>query len=94
MQFDISALFAVGAGVGDILSFLRPGHTVAPCFHFPEETSLVRTALHSLTDVVHQLKFPTVPTDGGPVFPGRQLRTALVIGLQGGVAMGLAQFVT
>ena len=79
MQFNTSALFAIGAGVGDILSLFRPSYTVAPFLHFLNEALLVGTALHRFTDVIHQLKLPAFTAYSGTVFSWVYLRAALLV---------------
>ena len=93
MQFDTSALLAVGAGVGDILSILCPGHTIAPFLHFLNKGFLVRTALHGFADVIHQLKLPAITANGRPVFSCADLRAALLVGLECREAAGGAELV-
>ena len=79
MQFDASALFAVGAGVGDILSLFRPGYTVTPFLHFLNEALLVGAALHRFTNMEHQLEFPALTAYSGTVLSGVYLRAALLV---------------
>ena len=93
MQFDTSALFAIGAGVGVILSILCPGHTIAPFLHFLNKGFLVRTALHGFADVIHQLKLPAITANGRPVFSCADLRAALLVGLECREAAGGAELV-
>ena len=83
MQFDASALFAIGAGVGDILSLIGPYHIIIALFHLPDEICFGRASLHGLTDVIHQLEFPTLSADRGTIFPGGDLRSAFFARLQG-----------
>ena len=82
MQFNASALFAVGAGVGDIFPVFRPGHTVAPFLHFLDKGFLVRASLHGLADVIHQLEFPTLTANGGTILSGGDPCATLFVWLQ------------
>ena len=88
VQAATSALLAVGAGVGDVFPFLRPGHAVAPFRHFLDKGFLVRAALHGFANVIHQLEFSAFAADGRPVFSCTDLRAALLVRLQGGEAVG------
>lgn len=88
MQLDASALFAVGAGVGDILSILCPGHTIAPFLHFLDKGFLVRALLHGFANVIHQLELPAFAADRRAVFSCTDLCATLLVRLQGGEAVG------
>jgi hypothetical protein len=70
VQFDASALLAIGAGVSDIFAILCPGNIVIALFHFPDEVCFGWTAFHGLADVVHQLELPTCAADGGTILSG------------------------
>ena len=93
MQFDASALFAVGAGVSDMLSLAGPSHIVITLLHFSDEICFGGTTFHCLTDVIHQLEFPTLSADSGTIFPRGDFGTAFFVRLQGGETMGGADLV-
>ena len=82
MQLVAPAFHPVGAGVGDVFSFIAPPDIVAPPIHLADEILPTHTGFHGFPDVVHEAEFPALPLPGGTVFSRGHLLPALLIGRQ------------
>ena len=71
MQPDIPALVAMGIGVGDVLSILRPPYPVALQLHQVDEMVTAPCHGHRVLNGDSQLQFPALPFVRRAVFSGR-----------------------
>jgi hypothetical protein len=93
MQSDVPALSSAGCGVSDVLVMVRPGHLISPPLHASEKILAGTAAVHHLLDGSHQLELPALPFLGGPILPGGEFTSLLLVPGQNGQAMGGADFV-